>query len=155
MRLEIFDRFDKKWALVTAGPLSKHNSMTISWGELGTLWGKDVCTVYIKPCRYTYNFMEENDRFVVSFFPEKYRKALASMGSKSGRDIDKDKEAKLTPMEFEGVTVYKEAELTLICRKIYHADLIKDEIPAEEIKRYYQKEQPHRMYIGEIIKTLD
>jgi len=47
--------------------------MTISWDELGTLWNKSVTTVYVKPCRYTYNFMEENDYFVLSFFQEEYR----------------------------------------------------------------------------------
>ena len=56
--------------------------MTISWGELGTLWNKSVATVYVKPCRYTYNFMEENDYFVLSFFQEEYRDALKIMGNK-------------------------------------------------------------------------
>ena len=85
-----FEIFHNDWALVTAGPINKHNSMTVSWGGMGTLWSKSVVTIYIKPCRFTYQFLEENDYFVVSFFDEEYKKALGIMGSKSGRDINKD-----------------------------------------------------------------
>ena len=106
---DIFTQFDKKWALVTAGPINNHNSMTISWGEMGTLWSRPVVTVYIKPCRYTHKFMEENEYFVVSFFKEEYRKALGVMGSKSGKDVNKDELSGLTPIEYKGLTIYKEA----------------------------------------------
>ena len=41
---DIFEQFDKKWALLTAGTMEKFNTMTISWGGLGTLWGKPVAT---------------------------------------------------------------------------------------------------------------
>ena len=46
---EAFDLFAKKWALLTAGDLSGFNTMTIGWGALGTLWGRSVVTVYVKP----------------------------------------------------------------------------------------------------------
>ena len=29
---DIFSQYDKKWALVSAGTLEKHNTMTVSWG---------------------------------------------------------------------------------------------------------------------------
>ena len=45
---DIFAQFDKKWALLSAGTKEKHNTMTISWGGMGTLWGKPVVTVYVK-----------------------------------------------------------------------------------------------------------
>ena len=35
---DIFSLFDKKWALLTAGSKESFNSMTVSWGSLGTLW---------------------------------------------------------------------------------------------------------------------
>ena len=37
-----FAVYDKEWALVTAGPVDNYNTMTISWGAVGELWGKDV-----------------------------------------------------------------------------------------------------------------
>ena len=56
---DIFAQFDKKWAQLCAGNKERHNTMTISWGGMGTLWGKPVVTVYVKLCRYTYGFMNE------------------------------------------------------------------------------------------------
>ena len=88
---EIFSLFGEKWALLTAGTKDSFNSMTIGWGGMGTLWGKPVITVYVKPTRYTYKFMNDSDYFTVSFYPEENRKALAVMSSKSGRDCDKVK----------------------------------------------------------------
>ena len=149
-----FALFHETWALLTAGPINDHNSMTISWGGLGTLWNKDVATVYVKPCRYTYQFMEKNDYFVLSFFDEKYKKSLLVMGSKSGRDFNKDELSGLTPIEHEGLTIYKEAKMTLICKKIYQNDLVLDNIPQKEAETYYQEEAPHRMYIGEVVKVI-
>ncbi len=46
---DIFEQFDKKWALLTAGSENDFNTMTISWGSLGTLWNKSVATVYVSP----------------------------------------------------------------------------------------------------------
>ena len=150
-----FAIFAKEWALLTAGPVNDHNSMTISWGEMGTLWGKDIVTVFVKPCRHTYSFMEKNDYFVLSFYNEEYRAALGIMGSKSGRDVDKDEIAGLTPIEYEGVTIYKEAIRTFICKKIYAADLKLDSIPENELKTYYEVDKPHRLYIGEVTKVIE
>ena len=99
--------------------------------------------------------MEENEFFVLSFFDEKYRKSLSIMGSISGRDVDKDKRSNLTPVDYRGLTIYKEAKLTFICKKIYHADLVKKNIPQKEIKTYYQEEDPHTMYIGEIVEIIE
>jgi hypothetical protein len=91
----IFEQFNSQWALVCAGTMEDHNAMTISWGGMGTLWGKPVVTVYVKPCRHTYQYMNRSEYFTVSFYDDTYRPALALMGSLSGRDTDKDKEAKL------------------------------------------------------------
>lgn len=150
-----FEIFNNTWALISAGPISNHNSMTISWGGMGTLWSKSVTTVYIKPCRYTYKFMEENEYFSLSFFDDEYKKALGVMGSKSGRDVDKDALSGLTPIEHDKVVVYKEAKLTLICKKIYYNDLDINHIPEEVVERYYKIEEPHRMYVGEVIEIIE
>lgn len=149
-----FSTFNDDWALVTSGPVDKHNSMTISWGEMGTLWNKNVVTIFVKPCRYTYKFMEENEYFVVSFFDERYKNALKIMGSKSGRDVNKDDESGLTPMKYGQVTTYLEAKMTIICKKIYSNDLVLENIPEAERKKHYEIDKPHRMYIGEVVKII-
>ncbi|MBQ9712776.1 MAG: flavin reductase, partial [Bacteroidales bacterium] len=85
--------FDRKWALVTVGTPDDVNTMTISWGSLGELWGKPVVTVYVSSSRYTHEFMERNPKFTVTFFPEECRGALQYLGSHSGRDGDKISES--------------------------------------------------------------
>jgi len=41
------------WGLVTAGNENSFNTMTVSWGALGEIWGKDAAFVFIRPQRYT------------------------------------------------------------------------------------------------------
>ena len=151
---DAFKLFDKKWALVTAGTKEDFNTMTVSWGGLGTLWSKPCATVYIKPCRYTYDYMNNSEYFTVSFYGEEYRGDLRILGTKSKRDGDKLSLTKLTP-EFlaQGIT-FKEAECTLVCKKIYYQDLDIKQIPAEVIDRYYTSEEPHRMFIGEVVEIV-
>ena len=84
-----------RWLLT--GTLEDYNTMTISWGGLGTLWSRPVATVYVKPVRYTYHFLEKNDYFTVSFFPEEYKKDLGILGSKSGRNGRQGRSYQLNP----------------------------------------------------------
>ena len=86
-KIDICDVNDR--ALLTAGEKGNYNTMTVSWGMLGELWGKDMVTVFVRPQRYTYEFMEKYDNFTLSFFGSEYRRALSFCGSKSGRDFDK------------------------------------------------------------------
>ena len=151
---EIFSYFNKKWALLTAGTKESFNTMTNSWGGMGTLWGKPVVTVYVKPIRYTWQFMEKNDVFTVSFYPEEYRKDLTLLGELSGRNGDKIARTSLTPKFLvEGVT-FAQAEVTLVCRKLYAQDLDRTAMPENVRKTIYATEDPHRMFIGEVIDII-
>lgn len=154
LNIGIFEQFDKTWALLTAGSENSFNTMTISWGGLGTLWSRPVATVYVKPCRYTYEFMEKNEYFTISFFPEDYKKDLGILGSKSGRDGDKLALTRLTAKPLPQGVGFCEAALTLVCRKLYYQDLDGSRIPADAIERYYQTEPVHRMYIGEVVDII-
>ena len=120
---DILSVFDKKWALLTAGKEDSFNTMTISWGGLGTIWNKPVVTVYVKPIRYTYNFMENNDYFTISFYDEKYKNDLLTLGTKSGKDCDKISLTKLSPLYLDNCVSFNEANITIICKKIYYQDL--------------------------------
>lgn len=86
-----------EWALVTAGRGDALGTMTVSWGGIGELWGKDMATIYIRPQRYTKKFLDENNYFTLSFYPEQYKDALRLCGSKSGREINKVEATGLTP----------------------------------------------------------
>lgn len=83
---KVFELFDKKWALVTAGNIQHYNCCTVSWGSLGNIWGtagnsRSTVTVYVHPARYTSEVLKESDIFTVSFYPETSRKALGYLGS--------------------------------------------------------------------------
>ena len=110
---DIFSEFDQVWALVTAGTPDNFNTMTISWGGMGTLWGKPVATVYIRTSRYTHEFVDANEYFTISFYPEEYKKVLGVLGSKSGREMDKMHSSGLTPKYLDKGITFEEAKYTL------------------------------------------
>ena len=151
---DIFSAFDKKWALLTAGDMGCFNTMTISWGALGTIWGKPTATVYVRTSRYTHEFMDRSDYFTVSFYPEAYRKTLGVLGSKSGRDMDKMHDSGLTPVEAGASVSFAEAEYTLVCKKMYMQPLALDRIPKNVVDALYAKDAPHDMYLGEVVEIL-
>ncbi len=143
------------WFLVTAGSIRNYNTMTASWGTVGELWNRKVAICFIRPTRYTYEFMEKNDLFTFSFFDEKYRDVLKLCGTRSGRDIDKMAGIGLTPKLSENGTVFfEEARLVMECRKIYHHDFDPAKFLYESIEKEYPKKDYHRMYIGEIVGVL-
>lgn len=150
-----FELIGKDWALVTSGSKDSFNTMTISWGGVGIMWGKPVTYSFIRPQRHTFGFMENNDYFSMSFFEEDYRDALKFCGSKSGRDYDKVKETGLTPAYTEdGVPYFEEAKLVLVCKKLYSQFLNSDSvIDNEAVDKWYDNDF-HKMYISEIVKVL-
>lgn len=155
LQMNPFTKIGKEWTLITAGNEEKHNTMTASWGGVGVLWNKNVATVYIRPQRYTKEFIDGNETFTLTFFEEKYRDALTLLGRKSGRDGDKIAEAGLTPCAVEKTIAFEEAELVLVCRKLY-ADEIKPEcfLDKEADVNNYPEKDYHTMYIAEITKVL-
>lgn len=151
---EIFSQFDKKWALLTAGEKENFNTMTVSWGGLGTIWNRPVATVYVRTSRYTHEFMDNNDYFTVSFFPEDYKKVLGVLGSKSGRDIDKIHDSGLTAKELPNSVTFEEAEVTIVCKKLFKQRLEKENMLPDMAEEYYGSDVLHDMYIGEVVEIL-
>ena len=155
IRINPFRRYNEDWAIVTAGEEGCFNGMTISWGSMGTIWNRPILTVYVRPDRYTWQFLEKHDVFTVSFFPEQYRAALTVMGRKSGRDCDKPKEAGLTPISVAGSVSYREAEQTFVCKKLYMNQLNYDAVPDFAKQIYRDGVQPHYLIMGEVVDILD
>ena len=149
---DIFTKLDKEWAVLTAGTIEDHNGMTVSWGGMGTLWGKPVVTVYVRPNRHTFGYIESNEYFTLSFFDAQYRKALGLMGSLSGRDTDKEAQAGLTAVQAGQGVSFEQAQTTLVCRKLYYNDLDPENIPQEVMDSCYSGDPIHRMYIGEVVE---
>lgn len=152
----VFKIIGEDWMLITAGNENSFNTMTASWGGLGILWHKPVSYCFIRPSRYTFEFMEKGNIYTFSFFKEKYRKMLNILGSKSGRDGDKISETCLNPVvAANGAITFKEARLVLVCKKLYYQDLNPKNFLDPGISTHYQKNNYHRMYIGEVISALN
>ena len=150
-----FQRIGQDWMLVTAGNETEGvNTLTACWGGLGDLWHKDAAFIFIRPSRYTYEFIERHDTFSLSFFPGNCKSKLAYLGSHSGRDEDKISKMDLHIEYFDGTPGFEEAELVIVCRKMYYLDFAGERIPANEIERFYSNEDEndfHRFYSGEVV----
>jgi len=160
-------RIADEWMLVTAGNTTTKpgnwNTMTASWGALGELWNKDVAFIFIRPGRRTRSFVDDNAFFTLSFFEEKYHKALAFCGEKSGRDYDKAAETGLTPIVFcggiaggriAGAIAFREASEIIVCHKIYSQDIDPSLFLDPSIAGNYPQKDYHRMYVGEVLTLL-
>lgn len=153
---DVFSRIGSQWMLITAGTPECCNTMTASWGGMGVLWHKNVATCYVRPQRYTYEFMERSDYFTLSFLDAEHQEAHKICGSKSGRDMDKIAACGLTVQADEtGAPYFEEAELVLVCRKLYRQDLREDcFVDAAVVESCYPSRDFHRMYVGEITSCL-
>jgi len=133
-----------------------YNTMTVSWGMMGTMWNKPVAMVFIRPQRYTKEFVDRADSFTLSFYPKEYKKALGLLGSKSGRDGDKIGESGLTPYFLDDTVAFEEAHTILVCRKLF-GDQPLDAAKFVDLKlapEFYPDQDFHHMYFGEVIKVL-
>ena len=155
--------FGEDWLALAAGnETSGYNTMCIAWGHMGTLWERDnhanrlpTVTCFVRPQRYTKEFMDKEELFSISHFSPSMKKALGYIGSHSGRDGDKIEESGLTPVFDNGTMYFAEANLVFICRKLYQAPLIESGFTDKGLIEFnYPARDYHEMYVGEIIKVL-
>ena len=150
----VFSLIGDKWMLITAGTAEDCNTMTASWGGLGVLWGAPTATCYIRPQRYTREFVDREEYFTLTFFGEEHRAALSLCGTKSGRDVDKVKECGFTVKTAAcGAPYFEEAEVVLVCRKRFVQAMDPANIPEDAKEKWYPNKDYHLMYIGEIVEA--
>ncbi|HIZ80670.1 MAG TPA: flavin reductase family protein [Candidatus Mediterraneibacter pullistercoris] len=98
----------------------EHNSniLTVAW--TGT-----VCTnppmayISVRPERYSYHMLKESGEFVINLTTKKLARATDYCGVRSGRDVDKWKECRLTKgraSSLEYAPVIKESPVNIECR---------------------------------------
>jgi len=163
LKLNPMTMFGEDWLALTSGSKEHgYNTMCIAWGHMGSLWEREshanrlpTVTCFVRPERYTKEFMDRESLFTLSHFPLSMKKALGYIGSHSGRDTDKAKAAGLTPVFDQGTTYFEEADMVLVCRKLYQAPLLEGGfIDKGLIDFNYPQKDFHEMYIGEILKIL-
>lgn len=154
LQMNPMTKIGKEWMLVTAGCQERgYNTMTASWGHLGHIWGFDTSVIYVRPQRYTKQFVDREEKYTLCFFPG-YKKEMGYLGTKSGRDEDKVAAVGLTPVFGDGFTYFAEASLVLVCRKLYRAPL-KEEYFLDKsiVTDDYPKKDFHDLYVGEILEV--
>lgn len=152
-----FKLLDKDWMLITAEKDGRVNTMTASWGGFGVMWNKSVVYIVIRPQRYTKEFIDHSSTFSLCFFDKSYKKQLGYLGSISGRDTDKIKNSALTVINAgdEGTPYFKEANMILLCKKLYAQDLKPEyfiELGLDET--FYPDQDYHTLYIAEVKSIL-
>jgi flavin reductase (DIM6/NTAB) family NADH-FMN oxidoreductase RutF len=145
-----------EWALLSAGHAEDWNTMTISWGGVGELWGRDVAFVFVRPQRHTLRYIESNDYFTLSFGLS--REVTSLCGKCSGRDFalpnGKIAEAGLTAYVQGGAVWPAETKLVLVCKKIAKQTLEPAGFLDPAIEKNYAAGDYHFMFVGEIIESL-
>ena len=147
----------KDLAVITAGTPDHFNGLTVKYGAQGILWTKDCLFTFVKPERYTWEFMRDNDYFTVCFFPKERSEVYNVYGYKSGRDTDKPKAAGITPEFLEHGVVYEEACEYYVCRKLYMRQMDKSLAPEAVQARYADPSdmicgESHYVIVGEIVE---
>ena len=152
----VFEMIGKDWMLISAEKDGKTNTMTASWGGTGVLWNKNVAYIFIRPQRYTKEFVDFSDKLSLCVLPESYKKELSYLGTVSGRDEDKITKAGLNVKKYDDVPYFDEARLTFICKKLYAQELKEDcFIETDLIDKCYKQKDFHMMYVVEIEKILE
>ncbi len=155
MQGNVFTSIDKDWMLVGAQKEGKVNMMTASWGGMGILWNKPVAYIFIRPQRYTKEFMDSTDTFSLTFFDKAYRDQMTLCGTKSGRDIDKVEACGFQVISELDAPVFTQANTALICKKLYRQTLDPSCFIAQELDgANYPGKDYHDFYIAEICKVL-
>ncbi|MBQ3254002.1 MAG: flavin reductase [Acholeplasmatales bacterium] len=153
----VFNEIGNVWPILVAGDRNiGYNGMTVSWGGLGVLWGKNVAFVFVRKSRHTYKFIDNSDSVTLSFLSDEYKSAKSLFGSKSGRDINKFEEAHLhatLDLDFNGYYV-AEADYVLKMKKIYSVDIPYETLPQGMKDTFYPTGDMHTMYVCEIKQYL-
>jgi flavin reductase (DIM6/NTAB) family NADH-FMN oxidoreductase RutF len=148
------------WLLLTAEkPDGSINTMTAAWGTFGTLWGQNVAVYYIRPQRYTKEFVDSTLYSSVCVLPGTFRETLNYLGAASGRDENKIEKSGLTVARetIDGISVpyFAESRTVLLCRKLYAHDFAEGEFVDKALSAsIYPKNDFHTMYVTQVKKAL-
>lgn len=150
-----FTKIGQEWALLTAGTKENANSMTISWGGMGVLWGKNVVFVFVRESRYTKELIDQGSFFSISFLGSDYKDALNYCGTHSGRNIQKIETCGLTYNRKHSIPYIDEGNLIFLCEKLSATKIENSSFINPDIEeKWYSDHDMHTMYVGEIVEVI-
>lgn len=123
--------------MVSCGSLEKPNIITIAWA--GTVCSSPaMVSISVRKERYSYDLIKDTKEFVINLVTKELVKQADYCGVKSGRDVDKFKEMKLTPMKGNCVDtpIIGECPVSIEC-------VVKDIIPLGS----------HDMFLAEVVSV--
>ena len=103
--------------MVSCGTMEKSNIITVAWtGIINT--NPAMCYISVRPERHSYNIIKETGEFVINLTSKDLTYATDWCGVKSGRDVDKFKEMKLTKEKsnFVNCPSIKESPVSIECK---------------------------------------
>lgn len=144
-----------KGILLTTKVSDEVNSMTVSWGNIGRMWNRPVFMVMVRKERHTYNLIEKSGEFTVSIPYEDMKEAVAFLGSKSGRDMNKLEALNIGTVKGEVINtpVLDIKGLHYECKVVYKTEMTDKDLDVNIEERWYSKESHHTLYFGEIVAS--
>lgn len=121
--------------MVSCGTMEESNIITVAWtGILNT--NPAMCYISVRPERYSHDIIKENGEFAINLTTRQLAYATDWCGVKSGRDVDKFKEMKLTKEKANIISVLliKESPVSVECK-------VKEIVPLGS----------HDMFVAEIV----
>lgn len=104
-------------AMVSCGNEEKPNIVTVAW--TGTICTNPAMTyISLRPSRYSYDLIKESGYFVINLTTRPLVYATDYCGVKSGRDVNKFQEMKLTAVydENSGCPMIGESPVSVVCK---------------------------------------
>lgn len=144
----------KKGGFLTVSNENKINTMTIGWGSLAYIWGKPVLMVMVRKSRYTFQLIENTNKFSVSIpFEDNMKKELTFCGTKSGRDYDKIAECNLELLKGNktNTPLIAGCQLHYECQICYKQEMAPANLINSFQDSWYSDNDYHTLYFGEII----
>lgn len=121
--------------MVSCGTMEESNIITIAWtGILNT--NPAMCYISVRPERYSHDIIKKNGEFAINLTTRQLAYATDWCGVKSGRDVDKFKEMKLTKERANIIKapLIKECPVSVECK-------VKEIVPLGS----------HDMFVAEIV----
>lgn len=103
--------------MVSCGTMEKSNIITVAWtGILNT--NPAMCYISVRPERYSHDIIKETGEFVINLTNKQLAYATDWCGVKSGKNVDKFKEMKLTKetANFVKAPLIKESPVSVECK---------------------------------------
>lgn len=134
----------------------KENVMAVGWGAFGSMWGRPLAVVGVRPSRYSRELIDKTGEFTLSIpFNQSQKDTLNFCGSYSGREKNKFTEPSLIKGKGQtlDVPVIENCQLFYECRVITKQQFDPEALDASIKEMYYPHGDYHMVYYAEIVDS--